>query len=259
MEFVGDEGNRKAGAREPRARFAALAALFLSSATACRSLEITPAALRAPGGRTEERAAALARWEEALVLINEFLESSYRRTLPPGRFELTERGMRFHSAAGRSWAIGVYASGWGDLVVATGFRAQESRDGFCVGAIERVPGVALDGQLDQTFFRARDGSWQDSFSLAEVTLHETTHVVYRAGTIGPWNTIGYYLVAVATLSASHHPAEDRPRATSEEFAWFAAARSSDPEYRHVIERVRDEHIAQAHEHCEHGPFPQAGD
>jgi len=256
MEFVGDEGNRKAVAREPRARFTALAALFLLAAPACRSLEITPAALRAPGGRTGERAAALARWEEALALINEFLASDYRRTLPPGRFELTPDGMRFRSAAGRSWPIGVHSTGWGDLVVATGFRAQEARDGFCVGAIERNPEETLDGQLDQTFFRARDGEWQDSFSLAEVTLHETTHVVYRAGTIGPWNTIGYYAVAVATLSAANHPAEDRPHATSEEFAWFAAARSSEPEYRRVIEGVRDEHLAVAHEHCAHGPFPE---
>jgi len=259
MEFVGDEGNRKTGAQEPRARFRALAPLVLLCASACRSVEIAPRALREPGGRSAERAAALARWEEALSLVNEFLASPYRRTLPPGRFELGADGMLFTSESGGRWPIEVCASGWGDLVVATGFRAQEGQDGFCVGAIERQEGERQDGLLDNTFFRFRDGEWHDSASLAELTLHETTHVVYRTGTIGPWNTIGYYVVAAVTFSAAHHPAEDRPRATSEEFAWFCVARSTAPEYLSVIESVRDEHLARAHEHCEHGPFPEARD
>ena len=88
-----------------------------------------------------------------------------------------------------------------------------------------------------------------------MSLHETTHVVYREGTIGAWNTFVYYLVAVFTLSSKNHPAEDRPHATSEEFAWFTVARGTDPAYLHVIEKVRDEHLAREHAHCEHGPFP----
>jgi hypothetical protein len=204
----------------------------------------------------DERAAALARWQEALGLINEFLDSPYRRTLPPGHFELAPDGMSFASVAGSRWPITVYASTWGDLVVATGFRAQEGQRGFCVGATGLRAGEARDGLLDNSFFRQSDGEWHDSASLAELVLHETTHVVYRTGTIGPWNTLGYYLVALATFSAAHHPAEDRPRATSEEFAWFLVERQTAPEYRHVIAGVRDEHLAAKHAHCEHGPFPE---
>jgi hypothetical protein len=254
MEFEGDEDTRKGEAREPRPRLALLAPLLLFLG-ACRSLEITPEALRMQGGRPAERAAALARWQAAIELSNEFLESDYRRTLPPGRFELAEDGMRFISVDGPRWSIDVCSSTWGDLVVSCGFRAQEGQDGFCVGSIDQGQIASADALLDNSFFRRGDGEWHDSASLAEVVLHETTHVVHRAGTIGPWNTLGYYLVAIATFSAANHPAENRPRATSEEFAWFCAARRSDPEYRSVIAGVRDEHLARPREHCEHGPFP----
>jgi hypothetical protein len=229
MDFEGDESTRNAAAREPWPRFALLRTLLLLAVASCRSLELTPAALRAAGGRQDERAAALARWEEALVLINEFMASPYRRTLPPGRFELGPKGMSFQSEAGRRWTVEVCSSSWGDLVVNSGFRAQEGEDGFCVGSIDHGQIEHADALLDNTFFRYSDGDWHDSDSLAEVTLHETTHVVYRAGTIGPWNTIHYYLVAIFTLSSVHHPAEDRPRATSGEFVRFLIAREAPPE------------------------------
>ena len=261
-------------------RAAALLLPLLLFAAACRSLEITPAALAAPaasaappaspapgdpGGdratalsRADDRAAALARWQEAVGLMNEFLASSWRLTLPQGRFELDAGGMTFFADDGRSLPISVASTWWGDLVVASGFRAQEGEDGFCVGEIGAPDGEAAaalpDPLLDNTFFRYADGDWHDAASLAELTLHETTHVWYRTGTIGPWNTIGYYVVAVVTFSASTHSAEDRPRATSEEFAWFRLARTTATEYLHVIEQARDEHLAAERPHCEHGPF-----
>lgn len=251
-----------------------LVPILLLCATACRSLEVTPDALRtvpAPGehneagergdpdGRLADRVAALLRWQEAVGLINEFLASPWRRTLPPGRFELSGDGMTYIMADGRSLPVAVASTWWGDLVVASGFRAQEGEDGFCVGEIDlddvaAAPAVA-DPLLDNTYFRYADGEWYDAASLADLTLHETTHDFYRVGTVGPWNTIGYYVVAVVTFSASTHSTEDRPRATSEEFAWFHLARSTAPEYLGVIEKARDEHLAGEHPHCEHGPFP----
>jgi hypothetical protein len=171
--------------------------------------------------------------------------------------------MTFVMADGQAMPIAVASTWWGDLVVASGFRAQEGEDGFCVGEID-VPagpgdgaaaGETADPLLDHTFFRYGDGRWHDAASLAEVTLHETTHDLYRTGTVGPWNTLGYYVVAAVTFGASADWAENRPRATSEEFAWFCFARNSAPEHVGSIERVRDEHLAAEHEHCEHGPFP----
>ncbi|MBK7644762.1 MAG: hypothetical protein IPJ19_17255 [Planctomycetes bacterium] len=207
---------------------ALLAPLAMLCAASCRSLEITPAALREKGGRAPERAVALARWEESIGLMNEFLASSCRRTLPEGRFALAGEGMTFTSASGQTWPIQVCATTWGDLVVAIGFRAQEGQCGFCVGATQLQPGEARDGLLDNTFFRHPQGFWEDAASLAEVTLHETTHVVLREGTIGPWNTLGYYLVLLTCWSGVEHPAERLPYATSAEFERFLAERAHGP-------------------------------
>jgi len=74
--------------------------------------------------------------------------------------------------------------------------------------------------------------------------------------VGAWNTLTCYVIAAVTFSGAKHPAEDQPHATSEGYAWFRVARGTAAEYRFVIEQVRDEHLAQAHEHCEHGPFPE---
>lgn len=223
---------------------------------ACRSVEITPAALRAEGGRTQERAAALERWREAVDLANEFLRSPWCRTLPRGHYSFADEGLTYESAGGREWPIEVRSTGWGDLVVAWGFRAQEGERGFCVGGFRRREGDRHDVLLDNSFFRDESGAWHDSASLADVTLHETAHVVHRAGTIGFWNTIGYYAVAVATLRGADHPAEDRPNATSEEFSWFWSAKQGDAQRRAHLETFTATHLGSRHPHCEHGPFPE---
>lgn len=224
--------------------------------TACHSVEITPDALRRDDGRSSQRVEALARWEETVGLINEFLASSWRLTLPAGRFALGGDGMRYTTDAGCTWHIAVLSTTWGDLVVATGFRAQEDADGFVVGSVDPASGEAPDALLDNTFFRWSNGEWHGAHSLAELILHETTHVVFRDGTVGAFNTLGYYAVAVVTFSAADHPAEDRPRATSEEYAWFRVALDTPPEYQHLIAATRDEHLAVDQSNCEHGPFEE---
>jgi len=222
----------------------------------CRSVAVTPAALREPAGRDAQRAESLARWRESVDLMNAFLASPWRRTLPAGRFTLDDAGLAYATDAGCTRPIAVLSTTWGDLVVAAGFRAQEDAVGFVVGEVEPREGEAPDPLLDNTFFRFTDGDWHSAHSLAELTLHETTHVVYRHGTVGAWGTLAYYVVAAFTFSGVDHPSEDRPRATSEEYGWFRAALGSPEEYRHVIEGVRDAHLAAEREHCEHGPFPE---
>jgi hypothetical protein len=164
--------------------------------------------------------------------------------------------MRFLPDDGRPRPVAVTSSTWGDLVVASGGRAQESEAGFSVGSVDAPEGEAGDELIDNTFFRRRDGAWYDAGSLARVTLHELTHDHYRVGAVGAWNTLGYYAVVVFTLRTSTHPAGDRPRATSEEFSWFLRARRTAPEHLGTIEEVREEHLAAQHPHCEHGPFAE---
>ena len=225
-------------------------------AASCHTVEVTPAALREPGGRDAQRAEALARWNEAVDLMNRFLASPWRRTLPAGRFTLDDGGLTYLTEAGCAWPIAVLSTTWGDLVVATGFRAQEDAEGFVVGEVDAQADEAPDALLDNTYFRFTDGDWHGAHSLAEVTLHETTHVVFRHGTVGAWGTLAYYVAFLFSWSGVHHPSEDRPRATSEEYGWYRAALGSAEEDRDLIECVRDEHLAAQHEHCEHGPFPE---
>jgi hypothetical protein len=48
-----------------------------------------------------------------------------------------------------------------------------------------------------------------------VILHETTHVVFRHGTVGFWNGVAYYLEAIFLFRANDHSAERRPHDASE--------------------------------------------
>lgn len=185
--------------------------------------------------------------------MNEFMVSPHRRTLPPGRFELRFDGVQFVTERG-TWPIGVESTTWGDVVVATDFWAQEDESGFVVGAIDPPAGADPDPLVDHSFFRWKGDRWLAPVSIAELTLHETTHVVWRDGTVGPWATIVYYVVAAATLRASTHPAEDRPNATSEEFAWFLRARDPDSPEARAVAREAAEHVTSPRDHCLHGPF-----
>lgn len=200
---------------------------------------------------------ALERWHEAVDIANEFLRSPWCRTLPRGCFELGEDGMTYRNEAGRSWPIEVCSTSWGDLVVTWGFVAQEGQRGFSVGNSRRFRDALPDPEIDNTFFRHPNGFWLDSEAIAELTLHETTHVVFRKGTVGFWNTLVYYVVAVTTFRGVDHPAEDRPHATSEEFAWFHSAKLSGDSARQRLLQAFEEHVAAKHAHCEHGPFADA--
>jgi hypothetical protein len=225
-------------------RFACVAAL----AASCRSLEITPAALRDGTESRPERAAALERWTESIELANGFLASEFRRTLPAGRYELGEDGMRFVTAS-RTWPIRVVSSSWGDLVVRTGFAAQEREWGFVVGS--RSP--ADDPLVDHSFFRYADRSPMGPAEIASLVLHETTHVVFREGTVGFWNGVAYYLEAIFLLRTAKHSDEWLPNATDEEFRFFHFARAAAPEYRSIYVQALEEHLAAGPtSSCTHG-------
>jgi len=224
--------------------------LALALAAACRSAVVSPATIRAADVPAEERAAALAALEQGVVLANEFLASPYRLTLPPGRFELDDDGMRFVTAGGER-PIEVRCTTWGDLCVGFGFAAQERSWGFVVGARE----PARDRRVDNTLLRDSDGEVKSPADVAELTLHETTHVVYGDGTVGFWNGVAYYLEAVFLFRYSKHSAERRPFATSHEFGYFRFERDSRPENRGFVREAFLEHLAEPSKRCRHGELP----
>jgi len=217
---------------------------------ACASVDVTPASIRAADVPEAERAEVLARWRESVEIANEFLVSPFRRTLPEGRFELDDgAGLSFVSTAG-AWPIRVRCTGWGDLCLALGFQAQEREDGFVVGRVT----PRRDRRVDNALFRIRGGEALGAESMARLTLHETTHVVYRDGTTGFWNGLGYYLEAIFTLSSAAHSAEHRPHATSHEFAFFVLQRGDADELsRATMLAAFEEHVARpGGRACRHG-------
>ena len=197
-----------------------------------------------PAVSQEERREIVATWREATERANAFLASPYRRTLPAGRYEFDDRdGMRFVTAAG-TWPIAVRCTTWGDLCVACGFAAQEREDGFVVGS----RGRARDRLVDNSLFVSGWGGWRaSSDGVADLILHETTHVVWREGTVGFWNGVSYYLEALFLFRYANHSDERRPNATDEEFGWFAAAQQPDS---------IAAHLAQESDTCRHGPFTE---
>lgn len=217
-------------------------ATCLLLAGGCRSIEISPRALSEQPD--PQHTAALAQWSHAVELANEFLDSDYRRTLPPGHFELLPEGMRFNGSE-RSLPIEVHSTEWGKFVVQAGFAAQERENGFVVGS--QPP--RKDPLLDHSFFRFGDGRLLPASSIAELTLHETTHVIYREGTVGFWNGVEYYLEAIFLFRYSNHSAERHANATSEEFEYFAADRSATAEGKALLHLKFERHLTQ-------GPTPQ---
>jgi hypothetical protein len=128
--------------------------------------------------------------------------------------------MRFVTAAG-VWPITVRCTTWGDVVVWFGFAAQEREDGFVVGSMA----PERDRLVDNSLFVNGSGWRKPASDVADLVLHETTHVVWREGTIGFWNGVAYYLETIFLFRYSNHSAERRANATDEEFDWFVNERA----------------------------------
>jgi hypothetical protein len=90
-------------------------------------------------------------------------------------------------------------------------------------------------------------------SIAELTLHETTHVVYREGTVGFWKGVEYYLETIFLLRYSTHSAERHPNATSEEFEYFMLERNAKDSAKPACRERFERHLAQSPTpQCNHG-------
>jgi hypothetical protein len=236
-----------------RARRLALGPIVAAAlaAASCGTVEITPQEIARADAPEPVRSGSIETWRDAVVVMNDFLASDFRRTLPPGRFELDDAaGMRFVTDLG-TWPIAVRCNWWGDLCLATGFTAQEREYGFVVGETD----PERDRRVDNSFFCHDDASRKDARTVAHLTLHETTHVVWRRGTVGFWNGVAYYLEAIFLFRTNDHSAERRPRATGEEFAMYCMALDGPEMAATVARELVESHVREPRRLCEHGPFP----
>src|SRR6185295_12840861 len=157
--------------------------LALALTTACSSVAITPASIQKADAPEESRRSTIVALREGTLLANEFLESPFRDTLPKGRFELDDvKGLRFIDDAG-AWPIEIECTTWGDLCTLCGFAAQEREWGFVIGSMK----PARDRRIDNSLFVSASGWREPPRAVADLILHETTHVVWREGTVGFWN------------------------------------------------------------------------
>ena len=187
-----------------------LAAATLALAS-CASNAITPSSLAAVGEPGEQ---ALARFERAVRIADAFLVSDARATLPPGRMAFDGDRLVYTHADGEI-ELKIRRTSFGNLVVRFGFEAQERSDGFVVG--ERGDG---DPRVANSLFQSSFGGWKDPRWVAELLLHELTHVYYGEGTVSPWNTFTYYLEAIFLFRYDNHSAERHAHETTSEFiAW----------------------------------------
>jgi hypothetical protein len=226
-------------------------AVLLAPLCACTSVVLTPQALHEARVPPMQREEIVQTWKSAVDHCNAFLVSPFRHTLPPGNIVLDEaRGMRFVTALG-TWPLEVRCASWGDTVVEFGYAAQEGKGGFTVGAFP----PDRDRRVDNSLFRAQDGRLIDADSMAQLILHEATHVVYCEGAIGFWKSWGYYLETICLFRyGSDHSDEHRAYSTNEEYEYFARAEGRDETARAKLLKQLEDHIADDAKHdCSHGP------
>ena len=181
---------------------------------ACSSVKVTPEAVRKITSRREEASTSMVRWDRALQLCNDFLNSPERITLPRGKLSLAENGMEFKN---RDTVIPmpVSCTTWGD-VVCRWYVAQERSEGFVVGFVT----PKLNRVLDNTFFKQGNGKPRPPQNMAELILHELTHSYYRVGTVSFFKGLRYYAEAALLWRYRGHTMERLPRKTTAEFWKF---------------------------------------
>lgn len=227
-------------------------ALFVALGCASCSTTITRESIRDSGAPAEEVEQAVALFEDAVDLANEFLASDACRTLPHGRYYWGADGSLLFLDGKEVWPIVVQNSFTGNIVTWSGFRAQERDDGFAVGSRPPKDHPAIDNSM----FREVRGDWQSVDSVARLILHETTHTWWGHGTVGYWNTVLYYGEVIFTWRTNDHSAERRPHGIDHEFYFWRerarAAAKGDVEMLEGVDRFLEEHYATRQKNCRHG-------
>ena len=216
---------------------------------------MTPERLRGADLPVEERDTLVTTWTDAVARCNEFLASPFRHSLPAGRIELDERrGMRFETG-GRTWALGVECTTWGGMALSFGFQAQEDECGFLVGACPPDRDPAADNSL----FRTSRGFAMEPDIVADLILHEATHVVHGEGAIGFWKSAGYYAEAIFLFRYGPTHSDERcAYGTGEEYHAFIQGVGRPQEAARQLEQLEKHIAAGPKKSCRHDGIVVAG-
>lgn len=163
----------------------------------------------------EVKADVILRWETSVARANAFLLSEHNTLMPKGSYELLGSGLVFRTGA-QDWEVTIRNTWFGDVVVASGYIAQERSWGFVVGEV----GDGEDIVANSLFVNSL-GSPRSADGMARLILHETAHQVFDVGTLDFTGTLHYYWYSLFE-NHSGHPDEEMPNAVSREFGQFSA-------------------------------------
>lgn len=186
--------------------------LLAISLASCSTL-VNRASIASSSAPETTRNQALQLLDDAVADANRFLASEYNLSLPTARYETDLKSNLVFVTPDKRWPIRIRNSFAGDLVVWSGFRAQERDDGFVVGS--RTPDEFKS--IDHSMFRLSDGAWQSVESVARLILHETAHTINGEGTVGYWNTVKYYAEVLFLWRTHNHSDERIPKAVGFEY------------------------------------------
>jgi len=206
----------------PSTLLAALCALLLPFAQACQAAPryLTPDEVRASTATDQERDAALQSWQTAIELANEFLASSFNRTLPTtARLQLAPDGMRFVTSE-RAMPVNVVL-------------VDDYRTSSCVCAtVDTYKDVVyahrpwdaareLPIETCNTFFRTPVSSTDGDVALATHVLRMATILYFERHThISTWEWFKCQWLEWLIGSGHHEFSMQRPNAVTREMAFF---------------------------------------
>jgi len=127
-----------------------------------------PGGSRSPKGR--RRCAGFAC--SSVAIANEFLKSDFRKTLPAGRLTLSDTGIVFKTKD-RDLPLDIRCCPAGDILIPFHMVAQERASGFVVGLVKPRQHRVIDNSL----FLQTNGERLPDYAIAELILHELTHVI----------------------------------------------------------------------------------
>ena len=223
---------------------------FVAWNFATRTL-VTPLALR-EAEAPSDRHRAFELWRESIEIANEFLASPFNASMPPGRLELVDDGMRFHYK-GETLELRVWNSATGDLAVWSGAIAQECIGGFRVGTRG-----GDDPHVDHSWFRYPTGSLRRGDQIAKTLLHELAHAVHRTGNFGVVKSLlNYAEIVFLWRTWEERSFERAPQAVDHEFFhWLTSSRHCPARFpKRTVERAQRElrrHLDSPDRLCRHG-------
>jgi len=181
----------------------------------CSTLVSPEAIMDSPDLSDEIKADVIERWESSVERANAFLLSDSNTLMPQGSYELLGSGLVFRTET-QDWEVTIRNTWFGDVVVASGFTAQERSWGFVVGEVGEGEDIVANSLFVTSF-----GNPRSADGMAELILHETAHQVFDVGTLDFTGTLHYYWYSLFE-NHSGHPDEKMPNAVSREFSQFSS-------------------------------------